>query len=74
MKIAHTMEYLCATYPTVGGGGIYADIEEVDYWSFNLLRKWENYIEEAYKAIEPVRKTDAERYAMLKKNILKMYF
>lgn len=46
-------------------GGIYFNIESKEYWSYALLRQWENCIEQAYTAIEGYRQTDPQTYQKL---------
>lgn len=46
-------------------GGIYFDIENKEYWSYALLRQWENHIAQAYAAIDGYRQSDPQTYRKL---------
>ena len=48
-----------------GFNSVYSDPVNEDYFPQQLLRKWMNYYEQAYAAIEPLKETDAAEYAKL---------
>lgn len=63
------MRNLEEQYPDEMNGGVYTDISKAKFWPKNLLDRWMGFIDDAYKAIEPLEEKDSETYKMLKKHI-----
>lgn len=49
--------------------GIWGPIDTPNFWKFNTLIQWLDYINEAYSAIESIKNTDPELYAKIYDNI-----
>ena len=49
---------------------VYVKLENTDYWPKGLLQQWLGYIDEAYKAIEPLQDEDEELYAKIYDRIM----
>ncbi len=49
--------------------GIFDDVQDSSFWQEGLLRNWLKYIEEAYTAIEPLKKSNGETYDIVKNRI-----
>lgn len=52
-----------------GLSSIYQNMVSDAFWSETLLRSWLNYADKAIAAIEPLKKTDPERWQLLYDNI-----
>lgn len=68
--IAH-FEYLEDTYPTQVHGSIYHHPTDIQFWPLALINQWLRYIDDAYKAIEPIKLSDPVRYNTIRNNIVK---
>ena len=63
------MKYLEATYSASLRGGYKDNIAQAQYWPKKLLDGWMELIDEANAAIEPLRASDPERYAVYSDHI-----
>lgn len=64
------IKYLETTYPASLRGGYKDNIAQPQYWPKKLLDEWMKLIDEANAAIEPLRTTDPDRYAVYSKHIM----
>ncbi len=60
--------YLESIDPTINGT-IYENIAQAKFWPKKTLDHWMELIDAAYEAIEPLRYTESERYAVLARHI-----
>ena len=51
------------------GGGIYAEVEMPEFWSYEALSRWQGMTEEALSAIQPLSNEDPERYEIIRNEI-----
>ncbi len=63
------LKYLDEVYAMELPGGIYDVVNNSAFYSKVLFEKWLSYVDEAYEAIEPLKTTDPEKYALYAKHI-----
>ena len=60
--IAH-LRYLEVEYPgELTGVTVFQSMHQAKYWPKGTIEQWMDYVEQAYKAIEPLKLTDPKRY------------
>lgn len=64
------MKYLEKAYPDECQGSIYESVNNAKYWNENMLRKWNNYCNDALTKIEYLKSKDANKYERMRKHII----
>lgn len=71
LEYYNSLRMVLAHNSLTANGGSYGVVTEKKYWSEANIMKWLDYIDQAYKAIEPLRENSYEKYDKLYTHILR---